>query len=527
MVQKPNESSEVVLELEGGNPSLEILGEVVEGGLKLFLSCKRLDEAHTPITSPAELRRLLAEHVYESFLHDEIIEDIAERLNKREDTPRRRVAQGKAPIPGRDGKLLLLVKPYKKNKSDGEFVSSRFIKYFDNIEPGTVVGRIYKPSTGTDGMDVFGKNIVAATGQETSVELGHGLRLEEDPRGLYSTIVADCFGYLEVEGSTLNMREVLQLRSDIDFHTGDVDFLGSVDIRGNIAKGFMVRARGDITIQGSVHCSRLISSQGSIVVKGTVTGELSSARSIAASGTSVKLLQLAQKELLRDQLTAEKSITIDVIESASVSAKGTIEITKEAHNSRLRTRASLLMPRGRLLSGSAYAVCGFEAKSYGTKADTDGLALYLCSDVESSAEYIELLDKSEVQRKALEMVVLLLGPFADDSAAIQRLQAQHRARLLDLQEKRRIISESLAQIEVLKKELLETAHYNSVLRVNFLEQLYAGVKVHAGDTHFLSEERVTGPRTLEYFPETQQFEIRDLQPLQCEFDEADKEKDNE
>lgn len=515
MNSQSTQDAKTILELEAESTRVQLLCEVEEGGTKLFLTASLLQDSDAPIPTFSELRQLLLEHVFEDFLHEEVLKDIAERLARGEEISRRRIAKGKESEQGIDGKLLLLVKPMTLMAGSGEYVSPHHIKYFDNLEPGVIVARIYPPKSGRDGLDVFGKPIKASAGVPVEVEIGEGLEKRSTDSG-FETLSATTYGYLEDNSKGIRVVETLSLRSDVDYRTGDVEFVGSVEIRGNVAKGFRVFAREDILIEGDVRGGVICSEFGSVRITGTVTGVLDVASSSAATANSLRTLSLAAKEMRSDQITAEKSVTIALVENATVSAKEDVLIEKEANHSRLRSRASLLLPKGHLRSGFAYAVCGLEAQSVGTVSDSETLSIELCSDIESSSEYLAVQDKIALHTEALSMVLRLLGPFAEDRAAIQRLQESHRSRLFDLLEKRKKLEGSIAALEIEKAELLETACYNSVMRVNFHKSLYPGVRISTAGEVYVSEETIAGPKTLEFVVDEKVYKLTELKPLLCE-----------
>ena len=53
-------------------------------------------------------------------------------------------------------------------------------------------------------------------------------------------------------GETINVFPIYEVNGDVDYHTGNIDFVGTVVIRGNVLTGFRIRAAGDIRIVGGV-----------------------------------------------------------------------------------------------------------------------------------------------------------------------------------------------------------------------------------------------------------------------------------
>ena len=65
---------------------------------------------------------------------------------------------------------------------------------------------------------------------------------------------------------------ISNIDSDIDYHTGNIDFNGDVVISGSVQPQFSVKATGTISIGGYVEPGEYISAGGDILVKRGVVG---------------------------------------------------------------------------------------------------------------------------------------------------------------------------------------------------------------------------------------------------------------
>lgn len=80
---------------------------------------------------------------------------------------------------------------------------------------------------------------------------GTGIRTKAPDR-LYAAID----GYVLYEEGKIVVRHLLTIADDVDFHTGNISFIGNVIIKGSVRSGFTVQAR-DVTIQGSIEGARV------------------------------------------------------------------------------------------------------------------------------------------------------------------------------------------------------------------------------------------------------------------------------
>lgn len=487
--------------------------------MRLFLECET-KERNLPIpTSRMSLLGILPKSVPTSLLHPEVLDDIAADLSRGKASPRRRIAKGIDPIPGRDGKLVLLVKTLAKSPNHPQFIDPWFVKSFDNIEIGMPVARIYPPHPGVSGTDVLGTSLPATGGEPAQVELDETLEQQGAPDGRsHIPVVAKVDGYLLQDGKRLRVVHELTINGDVDHHTGDIEFIGKLSVRGSVKKNFRVKARDGIEIQGDVLDGILSSRDGDIVVKGHISGEASRPLTLGEGKTFQQLLRVAND---KPQISCGKTLKLSVAEGVSVEAFGDIEIAKGVSSSYLRTRASVRAPQAQIIGGEIYSVCGVEAAILGTELETP-TKIVLCSDRESSAEFGAIVEKLKAHESAEEMIRLYLGPYAENPTRIRLLNPEHRKKMEGLRVKLEEVQKSKAALEKQKSALLEDAQESSVFRVNFHKAVFPGVTFEAGAEHKTMSELVTGPKTVEYLPLEKRFDIVDQQPLQCNLEKKKK-----
>jgi hypothetical protein len=106
---------------------------------------------------------------------------------------------------------------------------------------------------------------------------GTGIK-RRDPDNLYAAVS----GYVCYQDGRIVVNDTLTLPSEVDFHTGNINFVGNVIIGGSARGGFAIRGR-DITIQGQVEGARIealrdLTCRGG--VKGAKTAFLKAGRSM-------------------------------------------------------------------------------------------------------------------------------------------------------------------------------------------------------------------------------------------------------
>lgn len=141
-----------------------------------------------------------------------------------------------------------------------------------NIFTGTVIADITPQTEGTEGMDVCGNIFHPMPGKPPKFLVGTGTALNED--GTVITAATD--GNLTWRKDHFTVDEVLLISEDVGAVTGNIDFIGDVQIRGNVLEGFSVKSKKSVVINGTVNNAE-IEAGGNIDIKiGCVNSTLKS-----------------------------------------------------------------------------------------------------------------------------------------------------------------------------------------------------------------------------------------------------------
>ena len=71
--------------------------------------------------------------------------------------------------------------------------------------------------------------------------------------------------------NAINVLPIHEIKGDVDFKTGNINFPGNLVIHGNVSNGFTVTAEGEIVIIGDVDASD-ITAGGKLSIRGAVQG---------------------------------------------------------------------------------------------------------------------------------------------------------------------------------------------------------------------------------------------------------------
>lgn len=481
---------------------------------KLLLEIKVKVPEQKITCSKNELLNLIPARVNQGILDERVIDQALEFLEKGQNLSIRRIAKGKEVIPSRDGRILLLVKPYDTKGNKIEFVDPWYIKHFDLIETGNIVARLYPPVNGAAGIDIFGDEIPCPPGPEAKIEIDPSLEIKEVENNAYKNIVSKIPGYLLAQGNKLSVSQDLNISGDCDPQIGDLNFSGNITIKGNVMKDFSLKAKGNIEVHGDVINGFLSSSTGNITVKGYVTGNFSEDLISTGNITNQQVARFSRKFF--PQIQCAGNFSGSTLDNVSLEADGLINISKEIKSSLIRTKTLINVSQGIIIGGEIYTVCGLEAKQIGVDTGTATI-IHITSNIESSGDYIKLLEKIKSVESAENLLRLYLGPYADNPTSLKSLKPEHKTKMQNMQNKLNDVVQTKLALFKDKDSLLSQAKYNHVYRVNSLEKIYPGVVIISGGNEFKVDALIEGKKTIEFFPEENKFEISELKALECSF----------
>ena len=181
-------------------------------------------------------------------------------------------AWGKSAIQGLDGRVVDLF-PRVLERSvavdENNRVDYNTLNFFQNVTQGDVICKLIPPTEGVEGRTVTDQPIPARDGKKASLPKGRHTEISEDGMSL----LASSSGHVEFSGRGFQVKPVLEISGNVDFSTGDLDFLGDINICGNVLSGFTVRAMGNIHIAGVVEAGSTVEAGGDLTVVKGILGD--------------------------------------------------------------------------------------------------------------------------------------------------------------------------------------------------------------------------------------------------------------
>lgn len=408
----------------------------------------------------------------EDLIDRDVLKDIAKELKEGKGCDNRRVAKGRQPEPGRDGKVVWLARrfsPSQQVSQDREFSDFFTLGLFENIEPEKEIARIYAPSDGSPGIDVQGKPISSRAGQNVKSRWDKTVELRSDPeKGSYTSVVAVIAGYIHEEGGTVSIRDTLEISKDLDWSTGHIDFIGKVRIAGDVQKGFHIKARGDITIGGNVLGENAITSGGSISIDGFHLGHVSV------------------------PVVAKGDYAVGIAQGVSANVGGNITIEREARDCTLRAGLAVFAKNASITGGTVWCVKGLEVDILGNPSGVTTV-VELRNELEVTKEYRTLSDNIKKHEAAVAALELHIGPYLKNRNRVPLLKNQFRAKIMALLDRYDSVSRSLGALLEQEKTMHESKQIPPDSRISVGSFAHVGVVLSSGDARMELQESVEGP----------------------------------
>lgn len=412
----------------------------------------------------------------ESFLYSHDIRygiqrDIVQRISTNPEEyffSRVPIAIGDSPVDGVDGRVVLTVdleedrKPLEK--ADGKVDYKELVR-LHNVFKGQLIAKKIPPQSGKSGRTVTGDELPCKPGKEARFKVGKNVLVDQEETAMYAAI--DGLVTLTDKGK-VNVFPVYEVNGDVDYSTGNIDFVGTVVIRGNVLTGFTVKSAGDIRVVGGVEGAELISG-GSIEITGGIIGYH---KGLVSAGQNVK---------------------VSFIQDGNVVAGEDVIVSQSIMHSNIRAGRDVLCngSKGLIVGGTVQAGERVVARTIGNTMSTAtaievGVVPELRNEIsELRQELRQLLENEDKTNKALYLLNQLAtnGQLSPDKVALRvKLNATKQSHLRD--EKR--IKERILEIE---RMLEDTGR----AKVEVVKTIYGGSKIVIGRyTRFVKDptERV-------------------------------------
>ncbi|MDU2066539.1 MAG: FapA family protein [Sporomusaceae bacterium] len=248
-------------------------------------------------------------------------------------------AKGLAAVDGKSSEIKVLFDDANRGRpveKDNGTVDYKDLNLFTVVKQDDVLAEKIPATSGSPGKDILGTDISPKPGKDLPLPVGKNVRIEEN------RIIADIAGQALLTNGKVNVVPVIEIKGDVDLSTGNIDFIGSVTIRGSVQSGFSVKAAGDIEVMGAI-------------AGGTVEGKN-------------VLVRTGIQGMNRGYVKALENVTAKFIENATVFAGGEVLVADVILHSRVSAAKKIIVEgrKGLIAGGTVSAGEEIRAKVAGT-----------------------------------------------------------------------------------------------------------------------------------------------------------------
>lgn len=360
------------------------------------------------------------------------------------------VASGRPFTHGEDAKIIFNFECDARNTIETEVeslagVDFRAIGAVVSVDEGEIIATKAPAAQGEGGLTIFGQSLPGEWGMDISLAAGQNVEIS-DGRHYVSKIGGAPF----VSGGVIRVDPVRVIEGNIDYSTGNVQFAGTLVVKGSIMDGFDVNVGGDLIVENTIQMSN-VHAMGDVIVK---RGILTRSKGVVIS--------------------SEGSVYARFIENSVVEAEGNVVVETAIMNSQVSANGSVmaLNNEGALIGGRTLAFDRITARALGSQAHPK--------------TYVQAGFRFDVQKKYLEMMGRLTA--LGNEIAVIKKDYDHIARTSNdfdrmgaLRTKVNKLLKAQKEMQSDLGEIAATRIFNHLAMIDVQETVFPGTTVFIGD----------------------------------------------
>jgi uncharacterized protein (DUF342 family) len=385
-------------------------------------------------------------------IKEDFIREFADKPSYREKVE---IAEGTKAVNGQDAYIDYKfetdqTKIQLRESSNGK-VNFKELNIIQNVVANQVLAVKVPPEEGVDGKTVTGKILPAKSGSDIPLPLGSHVRVGDDG----ASIVAEINGQVIMSGEKVNVEPVYTVEGDVNLKTGNIIFLGTVVINGNVEDGFSIKAAGNIEVKGTVAKAEL-DAEGDIIIYQGVNGK---------SGGKIR---------------AGRSIWSRFIENANVESGNMVVVSDGIINSQIDAIKSIICQgkRASIMGGRLRAGEEINAKVLGNSTSGTETICEVGYDPQSKIELERLAQLKASTETELEDIRLDLQTLINTKKQRKSLPEDKETQMREMMERRQVLTDDLKRVNdgmVKIQQYLNNIEIRG--RVSASTKVYPGVKI--------------------------------------------------
>ncbi len=386
--------------------------------MKIKISSDKL-KAHLIIESKDELKDKSVDEILNFVRSNGIaygikiaeIENLIENLIEGEIL----IAEGNPPVDGKDGYISFAFDMNKKT-------------LVRNVKAGEKIAMIYPPTSGVDGVAVTGEILKAKSGKPVrNIFLGQNVSFFDSDD---SVIVATADGNLNLsEEGVIEVSPILKVDGNLDVNFGEVNFIGTLIVTGDIKSGARVKVGKNLEVYGNIEDAD-VEVKGNALIGGGFIG------------------------YGRGKLSVHGDVSLRYITNQNLIADGNVTIKREAINANIICGGKIIARDAVIIGGTIMSKGEIEVKTVGGAEYSRTVIIIGRRNIQA-----EKLSKVTAEIRRLESY---LEGIKAEIYALARLKIEwgelpddQEKQLVNLMQWRDEIPRRLQQLEMVRRNLLE------------------------------------------------------------------------
>ncbi len=368
------------------------------------------------------------------------------------------VAEALQPVDGRDAYIAYNFETdrskLKLSETETGQVNFKELNLIQNVVEGQPLAQKMLAERGKAGKTIFGRYLEAKNGKDIPMPLGKNVAVDTDGR----TIIAKTNGQVMLIGDKICVEPILEV-DGVSLKTGNIKFLGTVIVKGNVEDGFEVRASGNVEVYGAVGKS-IIEADGDVIVSLGIMG--------------------------RDEgyVRAGKSLWAKFIQNTKVNVEEYVIVTDGIINSNVTCNKKILLQgkRASIIGGHLFATEEIHTKTIGSSGGGSETILEVGYDPRAKQRLDELLAKQDTLTKELDELDLNIETLENIKKVRRTLPHEKEETLkTSIARKNEIETESAEMTEEITQIQQHLRELKIIGKVSASGTVYAGVKIYIRD----------------------------------------------
>ncbi|GLC88777.1 DUF342 domain-containing protein [Lysinibacillus piscis] len=386
------------------------------------------------------------------------------------------IAEGTPPVAGKDAQITYLPKPERKPviREDGkaDYYDMNFIS---EISEGSWLGEKIPATVGESGKNVLGDIITATPGRDLPIQYDKksAYEVEEDGKIVIRSKIA---GVLDDVKGMIGVNRHLPINGDVGVETGNLEFNGSLSIKGTVTTGYTVIATGDISIEGieGVSGAKLIKSiEGDIYIRGGIFG------------------------LGSTQVEAGGNIFVKHVNEANLTANNSIHIGFYALGSQLSAESIFVDERkGKIIGGRAIARDTIVTAISGNRLErrTD----LIIESVNKQENYAAMQTKATKLKDLQTQITEYESKIKSILPILNQLTDEQKASFEQVKQTLSMLKAEATEVDHEVKQIMDELRRTGKAEIVVTKEAYPGTHIQIGKKSSLLTKMTNGKFLLEF-----------------------------